>query len=467
MRVTFYGAAKRVTGSCYLVEAAKAKILVDCGMFQGKDDMNQENSRPLGFDPKDLTAVLLTHAHLDHCGRLPLLSKGGFRGPIISTPATRDLASIVLMDAAHILEEHAEHQLYRREHPAPPIYSLVDVFDTMRCFQLSANYGESIALAPGVDAVFHDAGHILGSSSILLTETLGKAKTRVLFSGDLGSSGRSFLLPSAPPSNADVVLMETTYGDRNHRSYEESTSELKNVIRDTFQQGGDVLIPTFALERTQEILFLFRKWDEEGFFPKDSRIFLDSPMAIRSTDVFERYQDSFATELRAMLATGIGPVHFERLTLSRSSDDSRRINAARGRSIILAGSGMLSGGRMMYHLERHIDNPKSSLVFVGYQSQGTLGRELVDGATTVNIFGQPREVRINLAMINGFSAHADQRDLLEWCRRMSVPSLAILIHGEKRSMEGFRKVLPSVGWNRITLPDLGESITLSPNYMPE
>ncbi|MEC4683612.1 MAG: MBL fold metallo-hydrolase [Nitrospirota bacterium] len=465
MRVTFYGAAKRVTGSCYLVETAGgAKILVDCGMFQGKDDLGQENSRPLGFDPKDLTAVLLTHAHLDHCGRLPLLTKGGFRGPIISTPATRDLTSIVLMDAAHILGEHAEHQKRHREHLSAPIYSLVDVFDTMRCFQISANYGEKISVAPGVEAVFHDAGHILGSASILLTEESGNSKTRILFSGDLGSSGRSFLLPPAPPLDADVVLMETTYGDRNHRSYPESTEELKNVIHETFQRGGTVLVPTFALERTQEILFLFRKWDEEGFFPKDCNIYLDSPMAIRSTDVFERYKDSFATELRIMLEKEIDPFHFDRLTLSRSSDDSRRINTAPGRSIILAGSGMLSGGRMMYHLDHYIDDPRSTLIFVGYQSEGTLGRELVDGARTVGIFGQSRDVRINLAMINGFSAHADQRDLLAWCHRMKVPSLAILVHGETRSMEGFRKVLPTIGWNHVTLPDLGESITLPPHY---
>jgi metallo-beta-lactamase family protein len=464
MRVTFHGAAKRVTGSCYLVEAAGTRILVDCGMFQGKDDMARENSRPLGFDPRDLTAVLLTHAHLDHCGRLPLLVRGGFRGPIFSTAATRDLTQIVLMDAAHILEEHAEHQHRHHEELSPPIYSLVDVFDTMRCFQVAATYRSPLSLAPGLEAVFYDAGHILGSASIQITEKTGQSRTRILFSGDLGSSGRSFLMPSDPPPDSDVVVMETTYGDRNHRSYEASKEELKTVIRETFDRGGDVLIPTFALERTQEILFLFRKWDMEGFFPRDSHVFLDSPMAIRSTDVFGRYRDSFDTELRGLLEKGEDPFHFDRLTLARSSDDSRRINTARGPSVILAGSGMLSGGRMMYHIEREIDNPKSSLVFVGYQSQGTLGRDLVDGAKTVRIFGQAREVRINLAMINGFSAHADQRDLLDWCRRMKVPSLAILVHGEEKSMEGFRKVLPGIGWTRVTLPDLGESITLPPTY---
>ena len=457
MRVSFHGAARCVTGSCHLVEAGGKKFLVDCGMFQGRDDMGQENSHPLGFDPREISAVLLTHAHLDHCGRLPLLVKGGFQGPIIATPATRDLTAIVLMDAAHILQEHAEHQLRHHEHAPAPLYSLVDVFDTMRCFQNSARYGERIALAPGVEATFRNAGHILGSASVQITERAGNALTRILFSGDLGSSGRSFLLPADPPSDSGVVVMETTYGDRNHRSYSDSTAELRSIISETFRKGGTVLIPTFALERTQELLFLFRKWDLEGFFPEGSRIFLDSPMAIRSTDVFGRYAESFDGEVRDLLSRHEDPFHFDRLTLARSSDDSRRINEFKGSAIILAGSGMLSGGRMMYHIEREIGNARSTLAFVGYQSEGTLGREIVDGARTVKIFGQEREVHINRAMINGFSAHADQRDLLDWCRKMAVPQLSILVHGEKRSMEGFVKVLPQVGWNHVILPEMGES----------
>jgi metallo-beta-lactamase family protein len=465
MRVSFHGAARCVTGSCHLVFAGGKKFLVDCGMFQGRDDMSQENSHPFGFDPREISAVLLTHAHLDHCGRLPLLLKEGFQGPIIATPATRDLTAIVLMDAAHILQEHAEHLQRHHEHAPPPLYTLVDVFDTLRCFQKAVRYGESVSLAPGVEALFRDAGHILGSASVQITESDGRSRTRILFSGDLGSSGRSFLSPADPPTDSDVVVMETTYGDRNHRSYADSTAELRTLISETFKRGGNVLIPTFALERTQELLFLFRKWDLEGFFPKESRIFLDSPMAIRSTDVFERYSENFDAEIRDLLSRHLDPFHFDRLTLARSTDDSRRINESKGLSLILAGSGMLSGGRMMYHLEREIDNARSSLVFVGYQSVGTLGRELVDGARTVKIFGQEREVHINRAMINGFSAHADQRDLLDWCRKMAVPELAILVHGEERSMEGFRKVLPQVGWTHITLPEMGESITLSPRYL--
>ena len=465
MRVSFHGAARCVTGSCHLVEAGGKRFLVDCGMFQGRDDMGQENRHPFGFDPREISAVLLTHAHLDHCGRLPLLVKEGFQGPVIATPATRDLTAIVLMDAAHILQEHSEHQQRHHEHVPPPLYSLVDVFDTLRCFQKAVRYGEPVSLAPGVEAVFRDAGHILGSASVQITESDGRSRTRILFSGDLGSSGRSFLAPSDPPADSDVVVMETTYGDRNHRSYADSTAELRTIISETFRRGGNVLIPTFALERTQELLFLFRKWDLEGFFPEGSRIFLDSPMAIRSTDVFERYFENFDAEIRDLLSRHLDPFHFDRLTLARSTDDSRRINESKGLSLILAGSGMLSGGRMLYHLEREIDNARSSLVFVGYQSVGTLGRELVDGARTVKIFGQEREVHINRAMINGFSAHADQRDLLDWCRKMAVPELAILVHGEERSMEGFRKVLPQVGWSHITLPEMGEAITLPPRYL--
>jgi metallo-beta-lactamase family protein len=428
-------------------------------MFQGHDDMGHENSQPLGFDPKEISAVLLTHAHLDHCGRLPLLVKNGFRGPIISTPATRDLASIVMMDAAHILAEHALHQAHHGSKELP-LYTPTDVFDTLRLFQIPAEYGEKIPLSPGVEATFHDAGHILGSASVQIVERVGGLRTRTLFSGDLGSSGRSFLNPPAPPVDSDCVVMETTYGDRNHRSYADSVSELRAKISETFKRGGPVLIPTFALERTQELLYLFRNWDREGFFPADAKVFLDSPMAIRSTDVFERYSRDFSPEIRDMLDRHEDPFHFERLVMARSSDDSRRINSAKGPAIILAGSGMLSGGRMMYHIEREIDNPAASLIFVGYQGEGTLGRTLVDGARRVKIFGSERDVRIDMAMINGFSAHADQKDLLDWCRSMSVPGLAILVHGENRSMEGFRKVLPGIGWTRSTMPTLGESITL-------
>ncbi len=459
MKITFHGAARCVTGSCHQVSAGGHEFLVDCGMFQGHDDMGHENSQPLGFDPKEISAVLLTHAHLDHCGRLPLLVKNGFRGPIISTPATRDLASIVMMDAAHILAEHALHQAHHGSKELP-LYTPTDVFDTLRLFQIPAEYGEKIPLSPGVEATFHDAGHILGSASVQIVERVGGLRTRTLFSGDLGSSGRSFLNPPAPPVDSDCVVMETTYGDRNHRSYADSVSELRAKISETFKRGGPVLIPTFALERTQELLYLFRNWDREGFFPADAKVFLDSPMAIRSTDVFERYSRDFSPEIRDMLDRHEDPFHFERLVMARSSDDSRRINSAKGPAIILAGSGMLSGGRMMYHIEREIDNPAASLIFVGYQGEGTLGRTLVDGARRVKIFGSERDVRIDMAMINGFSAHADQKDLLDWCRSMSVPGLAILVHGENRSMEGFRKVLPGIGWTRSTMPTLGESITL-------
>ena len=459
MKITFHGAARCVTGSCHQVSAGGHEFLVDCGMFQGHDDMGHENSQPLGFDPKEISAVLLTHAHLDHCGRLPLLVKNGFRGPIISTPATRDLASIVMMDAAHILAEHALHQAHHGSKELP-LYTPTDVFDTLRLFQIPAEYGEKIPLSPGVEATFHDAGHILGSASVQIVERVGGLRTRTLFSGDLGSSGRSFLNPPAPPVDSDCVVMETTYGDRNHRSYADSVSELRAKISETFKRGGPVLIPTFALERTQELLYLFRNWDREGFFPADAKVFLDSPMAIRSTDVFERYSRDFSPEIRDMLDRHEDPFHFERLVMARSSDDSRRINSAKGPAIILAGSGMLSGGRMMYHIERESDNPAASLIFVGYQGEGTLGRTLVDGARRVKIFGSERDVRIDMAMINGFSAHADQKDLLDWCRSMSVPGLAILVHGENRSMEGFRKVLPGIGWTRSTMPTLGESITL-------
>jgi metallo-beta-lactamase family protein len=297
MEITFHGADKSVTGSCHLVNCAGRKILIDCGMYQGGRELDEENSEPFGFNAGEIDFVLLTHAHLDHCGRLPLLARRGFRGEIIATAATRELARLVMVDAAHLQEEEVMHRGHRsahhgkHRHAAAPLYSIVDAFLALDYFGRVAAYGQPMQLAPGIRATFTDAGHILGSASILLELEENGRQRSVLFSGDLGNSGRPLLRSPAPPPGADVVVMETTYGDRLHKPFLPSVEELYATIADIFGRGGNVVIPTFALERAQELLFFLRAGVEKNRLPRSTQVFLDSPMAISATEIFERHPE--------------------------------------------------------------------------------------------------------------------------------------------------------------------------------
>ncbi len=476
MNLSFHGAASCVTGSCHLLDVDGFRILVDCGMFQGPDELFSSNDMPFGFDPESVSVVLLTHAHLDHCGRLPLLVKKGFRGPIIATLPTRYLAEIVLWDAAHLQEEKTrageggERRRSPRTEGSPDrrsgqrhalLYTLPDVIDTMALFARPAEYEMPVNLAPGIDASFHNAGHILGSSSIRVTVTRPGRKTRILFSGDLGPEVPALLSPSDPPLDNDYVVMETTYGDRLHRSFAASKEELLGVLTDTRSRKGNVLIPTFALERAQDLLSVFREWFQEGRLPKDLHVFLDSPMAIDVTQIYGRFPELLSEEARRLTAAGEGQLFlFPGLRMTRSAQESRSIRDIPDSRVVLAGSGMISGGRILHHLSQEIDNPRSSLVFVGFQSEGTLGRRIVDGAKTVTLLGRECDVRIGTHFINGFSAHADQGDLLDWCRPMKAPETVFLVHGERPSLSGFREVLEKEGWTRIHIPVLHEIVEI-------
>ena len=474
MKLSFHGAASCVTGSCHLLDIDGFRILVDCGLFQGPDEIFSSNVKPFGFDPESISLVLLTHAHLDHCGRLPFLVRQGFRGPVVATAPTRYLAEIVLWDAAHLQEERASGaggykkggRLSRfsgaggRKGKKGGFYSVADVLDTMSLFARPAEYEIPVNLAPGIDATYYNAGHILGSASIQITVTRPGKKTRILFSGDLGPETHPLLSPSSPPQDSDYVVMETTYGDRLHRSFESSKDELLGVINDTHRRGGQVLIPTFALERAQDLLYFFREWRDGGRLPGKLPFFLDSPMAINVTHIYERFPDLLDDRLKNLFDKGRDPFMFPELRLTRSVPESRSIAEASARSVILAGSGMVSGGRILYHLFREIENPRSSLVFVGFQAEGTLGRSILEGEKTVRLMGSEKTVRIGLHSINGFSAHADQRDLLGWCRPMNRPEGVFLIHGEHRSLWAFRDKLATIGWNKIQIPALHETVDL-------
>lgn len=441
MNISFHGADRGVTGSCHMISCAGKNILIDCGMYQGGHELDEENSEPFGFDPAAIDYVLLTHAHLDHCGRLPLLVKRGFRGEIITTAASRALARVVMMDAAGLQEDEARyHARKNRRHgeqnDAEPLYTALDALNTLEYFGRSAKYGTPLVIAPGISATFLDAGHILGSASILLELTEGKKHRTVAFSGDLGNAGRKLLHDPVPPLHADVVVMETTYGDRLHRSLPESITELYQAINDALQRGGNVIIPTFALERTQELLFYMREGIDQHELPRGMQVFLDSPMAISATEIFKRYPDCYKKTTAALFHAGGDPFNLPGLHFTRETAQSMAINNVNGGAVIMAGSGMCTGGRVRHHLKHNLWRKDSSVIFVGFAAEGTLARLIIDGVPKVRIFGEEIAVKAKIYTINGFSAHADRDELLAWHRHIK-PARTFLVHGEDAVMQSF------------------------------
>ncbi|MEJ2438866.1 MAG: MBL fold metallo-hydrolase [Gammaproteobacteria bacterium] len=461
MQIEFHGADRNVTGSCHLVECAGHRILIDCGLYQGGRELDEENSEDFGFDPASIDYLLLTHAHLDHCGRIPLLSKRGFHGEIITTAASRELARLVMLDSAHLQEEEARYQARKKarhghRHAKPPLYTVLDALNSTEHFGRTASYNQPLQLAPGITATFVDAGHILGSASIFLElEENGQTRT-VLFSGDLGNAGRPLLRNPVTTKKPEVVVMETTYGDRQHKQLAPSVEELYEAITETFKHGGNVIIPTFALERAQELLYYIREGVEQDRIPESIQVFLDSPMAISATEIFEHHPECFEPEIAALFHKGNDPFHLPGLHFTRETAESIALNQVRG-AVILAGSGMCTGGRVRHHLRHNLWQEESSVVFVGYAAIGTLARRIVDGAKQVRIFGEEIPVRAKIYTINGFSAHADQAELLAWHQIIGTPEHTFLVHGDADVMSHFAQKLHDT---KVTMPALGESFPL-------
>lgn len=456
MKLSFHGAAHEVTGSCYFVECAGRRILVDCGLFQGSQELEETNARAFGFDARAVDYLLLTHAHLDHCGRIPLLARRGFHGEIVATSATRDLARLVLLDAARLEEEEIERKRRQGAPKARPLYTTLDALDSLDLFRRRAEYGRRIEICEGVAATFYDAGHILGSASILLELDDGAASRRIVFSGDLGSSGRPLLHEPQSPPAADLVVMETTYGDRNHRSLADSVRELYAAISDAVARRGNIIIPSFALERTQELLFHLREGIEANLLPPDLQIYLDSPMAISATEIFARHPECHSPRLAHMLAQGRDPFDLPNLHMCRDIAQSRALNEIDSGALIIAGSGMCTGGRVRHHLLHNLDRPESAVIFVGFAAEGTLARTIIDGAKYVRLFGRVTPVRARIHTINGFSAHADRDELLAWRRKIAALR-TILTHGDPAAMDAFAR---SLGDGTIETPRLGDKVTL-------
>jgi metallo-beta-lactamase family protein len=459
MKISFHGAAGDVTGSCHLVEAAGRRILIDCGLFQGSRELHEENAEPFGFEPAAIDFLLLTHAHLDHCGRIPLLAKRGFRGEIITTSASRDLARLVMLDSAHLQEEDSRRRdrtSARRgtDDNAEPLYTTVDALSSLDHFGRTALYGKTLELAAGLRATFHDAGHILGSASILLEAEENGRRRSVVLSGDIGNAGRPLLNAPDPPAAADAVVMETTYGDRLHRPLDASVNELFQAITETFARGGNVIVPTFALERAQEILFYLRQGIETNRLPASMQVFLDSPMAISATEIFRRHPEACKP---ALLRDGKDPLAVPGLHMVRETAQSMAINRISGGAVIMAGNGMATGGRVRHHLKHNLWRRESSVVFVGFAAKGTLAREIIDGARQVNVLGEEIPVRARVHTINGFSAHADQAELLAWHAAIKGTQATFLVHGEGQTMQAFAHKLPP---GRIEIPTLHQQFDL-------
>jgi metallo-beta-lactamase family protein len=462
IRLTFLGAAQSVTGSCYLVESGNARFLVDCGLYQERE-FGGRNWRPFPIPPETLDCVLLTHAHLDHSGLLPKLVREGFRGSIYCLAATAEIAEIMLLDSANIQQEDAEfkkkrHQKARRKGPYPevPLYTIDDAKASFPLFS-PVEYGKTINIGNGVEATFYDAGHVLGSSMIRVRIRQNGEDRAILFSGDIGRSGKPILRDPTFFEEADYVLVESTYGDRLLEPLGDAADKLADVINATVKSGGNIVIPSFALERSQEVLYYLNKFLIEDRIPH-LMVFIDSPMAVSITGVFEHYPELFDEEMVKLIRQKNSPFDFRGLSLVRTVEESKAINRIKGTVIIIAGSGMCTGGRIKHHLVTNISRTESTILFVGYQAAGTLGREIVGGAKKVRILGQHYPVRARVVQINGFSAHADRDGLLRWLSSLRKPPRRLFVtHGESSASQHFAGLVrDKKGWEVVVPEYQGE-----------
>lgn len=463
IKLKFLGAAQNVTGSRHFFEANDVKVLVDCGLYQERP-FKERNWDPFPIPPVGIDAVFLTHAHLDHCGLLPKLVKEGFKGKIYCTEATAEIAKIILLDSAKIQEEDAEHKRKRHEkegrkveHPEIPLYTIEDA---EACFPLFSpvEYRKSVDIGDGVEATFYDAGHVLGSSIIRAKVRQGGQERIILFSGDIGRPDRPIVCDPTVFDAADYVFIESTYGDRVHHDTEDIKRLIGEVINSTRKAGGNIIVPSFALERSQEVLYYINELLLEKTI-EPLKIFLDSPMASRITEVFKHHPELFDEEMTEFVNNHESPFKIPGLSMAGTADESKAINDAKGTIMVIAGSGMCTGGRIKYHLVNNITRPECTIMFVGYQAIGTLGRSIVDGIKEVRILGIKRPVKAKIVRIHGFSAHADKEELLTWLKGLEKPPRRVfVVHGESESAKHFGDYIKEqTGWE-VTVPAYQDEI---------
>jgi len=451
MRIRFIGATHEVTGSCTLLTVCGKQYLVDCGMEQGKDIF--ENV-PLPVAAGTIDAVFLTHAHIDHSGMLPKLYKDGFRGSVYATDATCDLCAIMLKDAAHIQESEAQWRNRKAERagtpPTEPVYTLADAEGVLRRFR-RCSYGQTLQVAEGVAVRFSDIGHLLGSACVELWLTEEETTKKIVFSGDVGNLNQPLINDPLPVAQTDYLVIESTYGNRLHEKPGDTVGELASILQETFDRGGNVVIPSFAVGRTQEMLYAIRELRQKGLVTGhgDFPVYVDSPLAVEATGIFLQCDNScFDPPTAELVKQGINPIWFPGVTLSVSADESKAINEDRRPKVILSASGMCEAGRIRHHLKHNLWSPKNTVLFVGYQAEGSLGRQLQDGETEVKLFGEKIIVRARIATLHGTSGHADQAGLVRWLEQFeSKPSQIYVNHGDEDACEAFRQLLTEKGYS--------------------
>lgn len=464
--LSFLGAIQQVTGSCYLIESRDgARVLLECGLRQGRREDEEGNRQPFPFDPLTLDAVVVSHAHLDHTGLLPKLVKDGYRGPIFATEASCALMELMLLDAAHLQEKDAEWEnKWRARLGKAAIEPLYTTRDTELALQLRRPlpYGRATEVAKGVQVTFHDAGHILGSAIVEVEVQDHHLQRRLVFSGDLGNTCSPLMHDPAILDRADVVLLESTYGDRDHRCSEDTLDELAGILQQAHRDGGNVLIPSFAVGRTQDLIYYLGRFYQEGRLPQQA-VFLDSPMAIRANAIYSRFHEQFNPVDRAALqAKGVRRVEdwLPVLRCTESPEESMAINRVKSGAVIIAGSGMCTGGRIVHHFKHNLWRSECHLVFPGFQARGTLGRAIVDGASTVKLLHQRIAVRAQVHTLGGFSAHAGQSQLLDWVAHFEHRPELYLVHGELEKMQALQQALRQrLNWI-ANIPEPGEQIAL-------
>ncbi|MHB8917673.1 MAG: MBL fold metallo-hydrolase RNA specificity domain-containing protein [Desulfocucumaceae bacterium] len=433
MRIRFLGAAGTVTGSSFLIETGFARVMVDCGMFQGSRVLRERNYQKFSVDPASVDYILLTHAHIDHSGLIPKFIKNGFNGKVFATSATVDLCAVMLPDSGYIQEMEVE-RLNRKNRRADrplvlPIYTADEARDSLRKFH-RVSYGETFSLTPEIQVRFINAGHILGSSILEIWVREGTKQTKLVFSGDLGSRGKPFVEDPSMVAEADYVIMESTYGSRQHADTSNKMEMFHQVIWETYRKGGNLIIPAFAVERTQDLLYDINQLVTEGRFPPMD-VYIDSPMAIAATEVFKMHQECFDDEAKKIMCRSGNPFDMPNLRYSRTTEESVALNNLKGGAVILSASGMCDAGRIKHHLRHNLWRPESTILFVGYQAPGTKGSQIVEGAKFIRIHGEDVKVRADIRRIDGYSAHADQKDLLDWLGGFTPgPGNVFLVHGE-------------------------------------
>jgi metallo-beta-lactamase family protein len=466
VRMQFLGAARQVTGSQYYIEADGARLLVDCGMFQEREFLGRNwDSSPVRL--RNLDAIVLTHAHVDHCGLAPKLVHEGFMGPIISTAASADLVELVLRDAAEIQAEDAafKRKRHRKEgrrgkYPVKPLFTMKDVDRTLPLLQTAA-YNEEVKIKDRVRAIFHDAGHILGSAMIELLIADGGQPRRLIFTGDLGQWDKPIVRDPETFTQADYIVMESTYGNRNHENAGSVESQMERVVQETAAAGGCIVIPIFAIERAQELIYHLNRLLRAGRIPQ-MPVYLDSPMAADVNEVFRQHYDCFDSEALQMLESGQSLFKFPLLRVVRSQEESMALNDIQGPFVVMATSGMCTAGRIKHHLVHHIERPECTILFVGYQARGTLGRQILDGNPQVRIHGRYRQVKARVAQIQGISGHADRDGLMKWLSFFQSPPRHLFVtHGEEEVSLSFAKLVrETLGWP-ATAPEYKQTVELS------